>query len=46
MMRITGRMSREGAERAAMVRARAWTVASWAALLFAVAMLVDAIRWW
>lgn len=46
MMRITGRMSREGAERAAMVRARAWSVASWAAVVLAMALLIDAIRWW
>lgn len=45
-MRITGRMSREGAERAAMVRARAWSVAAWAFFIVGISMLLDAIRWW
>lgn len=45
-MRITGRMSKEGAERAGLIRARAWSVASWAALIFAASMLIDAVRWW
>lgn len=35
MIRISGRMTQEGADRAAMVRARAWHAAAWAALIFA-----------
>lgn len=43
-VRIGGRMSPEGAERVARIRAEAWRVAAWAFAIYAVAFAVMVLK--